>query len=235
MTYVYPALKSKYRSYVKGNDIIARRKFGNSGITGMKSLAEYEPKSQDMVDCLDYYKRFEPVGNNACIVNKICWLFEDEFDGYLSKKYVQPQFDCSILKSDATYSRSTFTAISKVYREYMQIVERFMQRARNERIDEFSNSIKRWILVQSFKMECEQICPNEDELCNIVIDLCYSSEKSKQFAWDICGKKIIQNLLEKSRESHYPLKVSEYGDFKYCGEQFIMKKKELSDIDDYFE
>ena len=47
-------------------------------------------------------------------------------------------------------------------------------------------------------MECFKICNNEEQLCNIVLDLCYQKNTSKQFAWDVCGDLIIQRLLQKN-------------------------------------
>ena len=78
---------------------------------------------------------------------------------------------------------------------------------------------------------------NEDELCDIVLDICYTKEKSKQFAWDICGTVILKNLLNKNHNIiNYPKMVSEDGDFEYCGKLFKMYKKELGvRLDDYSE
>ena len=88
--------------------------------------------------------------------------------------------------------------------------------------------MNRDMLKLQFISACEAICPNEKELCDIVIDLCYSSEKSKQFAWDICGKTIINNLLEKNNYMiHYPVLADGEGEFEFGGEQFVMCKKTM--------
>ena len=55
----------------------------------------------------------------------------------------------------------------------------------------------RKILKEHFVKKAYDICPNTEELCNIMVDLCYSeknSGKSKQFAWDIVGEQMIENL-----------------------------------------
>jgi hypothetical protein len=88
------------------------------------------------------------------------------------------------------------------------------------------------ILVNFFKRECEEICPNEYELCDILLDMCYQAETSKQFVWDMCGDTILQNLLKKhDYELVYPKLVSGQGEFEYCGEQFIMQKTRIEVID----
>ena len=89
------------------------------------------------------------------------------------------------------------------------------------------------ILVNYFRSRCLELCSNEEELCNIVLDLCYQTEHSKQFAWDICGDVIIKNLLKKNDNIiFFPEVVSGSGEFEYCGRQFEMRKKILGVIDD---
>ena len=86
------------------------------------------------------------------------------------------------------------------------------------------------MMLLKFKSKCEEICPNEKELCDIIVDLCYSSSKSKQFAWDICGEVIIDNLLDKNDHIiNYPVLVKSDGDFEFGGEQFIMCQKKYEE------
>lgn len=236
MTYVYPALRKQNNTYMKNNDYKVIMKFANYGIHSIKELYEYEPKTPEMVELLEYYERHIPVGYNPCIVNRICWIFENTFDGYLSKKYVQPHFDYSILKSNVEYSQKNYNSILAIYKEYQKRLDAFQKKMRSEKIDSFDCWQKRTTFIDWFKKECEQICSNENELCDIVIDICYKSEKTKQFAWDICGDTILQNLLKLNNNVvHYPQLTDENGDFEYCGENFIIKEKRIGDANDCFE
>ena len=82
-------------------------------------------------------------------------------------------------------------------------------------------------LHERFLDECLQVCGNEDMLCNILVDLCYSTNKSKQFAWDLCGNIMIGNLLRHNGYiMQFPLQ-SEDGDFTYKGLTFKMEVVEL--------
>ena len=67
-----------------------------------------------------------------------------------------------------------------------------------------------------------------------MIDICYQKEVSKQFAWDICGETIVENLLNNSqREISYPEQSEIDHEFVYCGRKFIMKTKNIGvDLDD---
>jgi len=234
MTYVYPNLRKKNNTYLTNSNNSANIMFEEYGISSIQDLYEYEPKTKDMEVFLDYYERFIPVGNSACVVNRICWIFENIFDGYLSKKYTQPKFDYTILKSNGGYNNKTYNLLLQIYQEYKNKLDAYQAKSRNERIDSFDSNQQKQVLINWFRRNCEEICPNEDELCNILIDMCYKSEKSKQFVWDVCGEKIIDNLHKRNNGIiHYPVKVEKDGDFEYCGENFKMCKKAIGDSDDY--
>lgn len=237
MTYVYPNLRTKNNTYIKNSDYDAVRRFSMYGIRSIKDLESYEPKTQEMLDYLDYYYRYIPVGNNACVVNRICWIFENVFNGYLSKKYEQPEFDYNILKSNVEYSRKNYIDVLSVYEDYQHRIEAFQKRSKSEKLDLFDAWQERSRLTTWFRKSCEEICSNEKELCDIVIDICYKAEKTKQFAWDICGSTMLDNLLANNGGViHYPKLTDSDGDFVYCGEQFVMCEKEIGgDSDDCFE
>ncbi len=76
---------------------------------------------------------------------------------------------------------------------------------------------------QNLKIKMLKICPNEEELCNILLDICYEkSDRSKHLVWAICGRQLIINLLNRNGwEVSYPiLSNEEDGDFVYKGYNF---------------
>lgn len=228
MTHVYPSLKVKNRDYIKNNNHGAILRFGDYGISSLNDLYAYEPKTQEMLNYMAYYEKFMPVGHNPCVVNRICWIFENAFDGYLSQKYEQPEFDYTIMKSDTEYSKATFKQVEKVFKEYQLKVDRFQYKVRTQKLEKDYCWLERQRFVETFRRECEQICTNENELCNIVLDLCYQKNKTKQFAWDICGETILNNLLLKNdNKINIPIHVDDNGDFVYCGEQFKMQTVDI--------
>lgn len=224
MTYVYPSLRTNNNAYIKNNNNGAVRRFFKYGIYSLNDLYAYEPKTPEMIAYLDFYEKFLPVGNNPCVVNRISWLFEKELDGYLSKKYEQPDFDYTIMKSNVGYSVKTFKEVSSVYKRYLNNLDSFQYSLRKNKINKDSYESQKRMCVELFKRECEIICSNEKELCDIVLDLCYQSSHSKQFAWDICGDIILDNLSEKNGCINIPVCVDQDGDFTYCGEHFKMQQ-----------
>ena len=174
-----------------------------------------------------------PVGNNPCTINRISWLFEDAFQSYLAEYDKYYEFDYSILKSGVEYSINDYQRILQIKSEYDDSLRHYQQIANKQRLDKDELSVNRSIMLHKFQSKCEEICPNEKELCDIVIDMCYSSSKSKQFAWDICGEIIIKNLLQKNNHMiHYPVLVNSNGEFEFGGEQFTIYKKRFEEVDE---
>ena len=145
----------------------------------------------------------------------------------MNQKLKLPHFDYTILKSNVGYSRRTYEQVKVVYQEYLKNMDDFQRISRTEKMEQDFMSIKRKMFADTFRAECERICSNEDELCDIVVDMCYQTEKSKQFAWDICGEVMLNNLAKlNNNKIKYPELVESDGEFDFCGKQFVMKTRE---------
>jgi hypothetical protein len=229
MKYIYPQTMKQYNDYIESSN--------------QKSLCEFKLTLQELIDkpnkttqeleFLSYFNKRLPVGNHGCVVNKICWIFEKEFDGYLSNfNNCDIKFDYSILKSDVTYSPDNYKQINKIYHDYIDKVQKFQQTIKKERIKDEDANESRKSFVSAFVKECDEICPNEKELANILLDMCYSTNKSKQFAWDICGNVFIDNLLKKNNYIiNYPEECID-GDINFGGLKFKMKSKRIGGFDE---
>ena len=229
MKYVYPDLMAKYNKYLKDTNSKCIREFKMSMIDLIKKQNKTIPEK----NFIDYYNKLMPVGDNPCIINRIAWLFEETFKSYVSEFSKTREFDYSILKSGVEYSKNDYQKIAKLKAEYDDSVKYYQQLANKQRLDKDEVAVNRNIMLMKFKSKCEEICPNEKELCDIIVDLCYSSSKSKQFAWDICGEVIIDNLLDKNEHMiNYPVLVKSDGGFEFDGEQFVMCHKKYEEDDE---
>lgn len=115
-------------------------------------------------------------------------------------------------------------------KEYDEAVRQYQQLANKQRLDKDETTISKNMMMLAFQARCAEICPDETELCDIIVDLCYSSAGSRQFAWDICGDVIIQNLLRKQGGIiSYPVMTDTNGEFTFGGRQFIMQQKKLEE------
>ena len=79
-------------------------------------------------------------------------------------------FDYSILKCDVEYSNQLYNKNSKVYDRYRRETANYMQYAKSERIKSDERQMQKYIFKEQFRRQCLEQCPNEEYLCNIVLD-----------------------------------------------------------------
>ena len=159
-------------------------------------------------------------------------MVENEFDGYVPQIKRTSEFDSSILKSGAEYSRKDYNAIKKLYlqfnHEIQQLKTKYKKTSKEENQD-LEDSIE--TLSKEFLKECVLACPNQESMCNIMIDLCYSSNAAKSFVWRVCGDVIIDHLLAVNDYQLTYLVRNDYGDIIYRGLKFskqtmLMRKED---------
>lgn len=219
MIYIYPDLMKDYKTYIKSINKKSSREFRMT----IEELISKSNKTELELEMVKYYHHRLPVGNNDCVMNKICHRFEKEFDGYLVRHRGETYFDYSILKSDSNYTTQQYRNILRLYDEYIDCVQKFMVRTMHDRnSDEYSYSLRRQVMVKNFKRKCYEVCSDPDKLCNIILDICYSKNNSKQFVWDVCGDNIINILLEKNNHTIYFPAMDIDGDISFGGYNFKM-------------
>ena len=221
MRYIYPMLSKQYNTYIKNTDKNALREFQMT-VAELKAI----PKSdltERQEEFLRYYDFRMPVGINPCVMNKICWRFEDEFDGHIGKHNSAIKFDYSIMRSEDEYTTKQFNSIKRLYDDYNKRLASYAIFADYERIDDCDSFIALSVMNDEFRKECYKICPNKNTLCNIILDICYTRNSTKRFAWSMCGSEIIHNLLQRNdNQISYPTLDSD-GDIEFCDNKFIVE------------
>jgi hypothetical protein len=223
MRYIYPQCDKEYMNYIKYTSEKCRIKFDKS----LDELIQCKSKTDEESRFFDYYESHFPLGMSPCVVNRICWKIEKEFDGKLNTDS-RKEFDYSILQSTGViYSTDLYKKIQKIYKDYKTVSSRYSAEAKNKRIKSDERRLQRYAIKSTFINMCLIACPDEDILCNIILDMCYKNNSSKQFAWDVCGKTFIKNLLRLNDfKISYPTKSGD-GDIIFNGEKF---KIETCDI-----
>lgn len=230
MKYIYPALAKQYSTYIRNTDRNALREFG---MTVSELLATPAANLTDrQMEFLHYYRVCMPVGTGGCVMNKICGKIENMFDGYVGK-HSGVCFDYTIMKSGVDYSAAQASSIKKLYDEYNRRMKSYAVFTQYEKTDGDEVSSTLASLRDEFRRECEAVCQNEKELCDILLDICYTHSSSKRFVWDMCGGVIIDNLLSKNDYLiSAPVKDPD-GDIVYCGERFKMVEKCVGGFNEY--
>lgn len=225
MRYIYPSLMKEYNTYIKNTNRNALREFTIT-VNEMKRLP-YEELSDRQKEFLRYYDQYIPVGIGDCVMNKICRRFEQEFDGYISKHNSASDFDYTIMKSDADYSKSQFNEIKKLYDDFNKRLRNYVIFTNYERVDDCDSYTEMLVMFEEFRRECSTVCPDRKTLCNIVLDICYTRSSTKKFAWNMCGREIIHNLLSKKNYTiSFPV-IDRYGVIEYCGDRFSIVTKRI--------
>lgn len=221
MRYIYPMLSKQYNTYIKNTDKNALREFQMT-VAELKAIPKAD-RTERQEEFLKYYDFRLPVGINACVMNKICWRFEDEFDGHIGKHNSAIKFDYSIMRSEDEYTTKQFNSIKRLYDDYNKRLASYAIFADYERIDDCDSFIALSVMNDEFRKECYKICPNKNTLCNIILDICYTRNSTKRFAWSMCGSEIIHNLLQRNdNQISYPTLDSD-GDIEFCENKFIVE------------
>ena len=228
--YRYSQLKSELDKYVKSVRSNCKIRFGKS----LDALYTSEDRSEEEEAFIYNYEKYMPVSRAPGTMNRVCWRIEDEF----ATTDVLPdvEFDRSILKSDAVYTQEEYDEIQKLYDGYNKSMQLFLKGAKKndslkDERDAFTDK-----LTEDFSVSCATVCPDVEVLTNILIDVCYTSNKNKSFAWDIAGEQIFKNVLKNNGYTiQYPIK-DDSGDIEFCGNRFSIYTQQIGgDVDADFE
>ena len=219
--YRYSSLKSELDKYIKSVKSNCKIRFGKT----LDELYASNGKSDEENMFIYNYEKYMPVSRAVGTMNRICWRIEDEFK--TTDVLPNVEFDCSILKSDAMYTQEEYDSIKQLYDEYNKNMQLFLKQKHKNELgdDEVGFDITK--LKDVFVSECYKVCPNTEVLSNIVIDLCYSSNKNKTFAWDVAGEQIFNNVLKNNGyKIQYPIKDID-GDIEFCGNKFSLHTQKI--------
>ena len=221
--YNYQSLKAEYDEIMQNinSKLVNMFKKTYKEMKNSTNLTENEQKMLDLCT-----KRIN-LDLSPSTMNRICWAVEDNFDGV--DLFNDVNFDYSIYKSNVDYSIITYNQIRDLCEDYLKKLRQINKKRVIEEQDdeEYYSDKEQMIMLLSEK--CEEICSNNKELCDILLDLCYIEGLNKNIVWNICSNTIVDNLLEKNNFLlTYPEKSSN-GDFDCCGYSFINKTIKIGD------
>lgn len=223
MNYIYPQQMAQYQKYIKNADIQSFSLFGIS----LTELLNKTNLTDDEKSFVEWFYKKCPVSDNNSVMNRLCHMVEREFDGYIHSLNSNIEFDYTILKSGVEYKESTKQQIYNIYKQYLEEYQRFVISSKQTRLDSDEVSIYKTMLLENYRRKCTEICPNEVELCDILIDLCYSKTNSKKFVWDISGEQIVRNLLVYKDNKYTFCVKDDDGNIEYAGKKYRTVTKVL--------
>ena len=219
--YRYSQLKSELDKYVKTVKSNCKIRFGKT----LDDLYASENRTSEEEDFLYYYEKYMPVSRAPGTMNRICFRVEDEFQS--TNVLPDVEFDRSVLKSDAVYTQEEFDAVAELYDEYNKNMQLFLKKTtKNDSLKEERDAFSAQ-LTDEFSSACCSVCPNSEILANILIDVCYTNNTNKTFAWAIAGEQIFQNVLKNNGyKIIYPIRDDD-GDIEFCGKKFSLHMQQI--------
>jgi len=77
-----------------------------------------------------------------------------------------------------------------------------------------------------YKLRAKDICPNQKELANLVVELCYGKypKKNKKFIWIVASQGVINNL----KQSPLSLPIEDKnGEYEYLGRLYSLREVDI--------
>lgn len=245
--YNYGNMRQEYKKYMDNVEEKSKSIFKMS----FQELKNKQNKTEKEQKFIKWALDKVPVDMSESVMNKICWYVEDEFDGFKPTKV--GGFQLNWLKSGTDYSQNPNYAklkfeIGVEYNKYKTLMRAITAtKTKSDDGDIYAESMKYMskdeakdfinMLPESFRVAIETICPDDIMRCDILLDLCYSTNADKDFVWKLCGDTILNNLLKSNGHClFYPLRVTDDMDvddnelFECCGKKYIMNKYYVSEV-----
>ena len=228
MIYIYDDLMKKYKKYINKQESSCANQF----LKSLEELIDSPTRTKKEHEFLSNYYRHFPVSNHDGTMNRICRYMECQLENIKLDNETFGVFNASHLKSDLEYEPDLFVKMKKKYSEYNESITKKVRELKmnislsyKDRKREKSNYIK--LQNDKFRKDCLDICGDMETLSNVLIDVCYTSNKSKQFAWDICGEQIIENLLNNNDRVIKYIERDKNGAHEYLGQRFSICEMEV--------
>ncbi|MFD3258791.1 hypothetical protein ACE3MQ_09295 [Paenibacillus lentus] len=223
--YIYPELLKQYRSHVKAYEMNSRERFR----IGLSELIAKEERTLDEQLFIQNYYDYMPLSISKSVMNRLCWMVEDVFDR-TKEAASKAEFDYSMYKTMKPYSKKLVRELSDVLEKYQETVKSHSLAKRKTRMTEDESQSARMMFKQFLKQEVFEKCSNKEDACNILLDLCYRKNATKQIVWDICGDQIILNLLEKKGHTITYPRLDQHGGISFGGSLFSLETTYLKDL-----
>ena len=228
MIYIYEDLMRQYKNYIEKQETICVNTF----LKPLNEILMSNNKTEEESKFVNEYYSHFPVSNHNGTMNRICRYVECELENIKIDNKKMVGFNISMLKTDKEYDSKLFAEIKNLYNEYNKKIQNKTKELKKESIRSHKDRKKEKCsfileLNDEFRKKCFDLCEDEEKLCNSVIDVCYTSNNSKNFAWDIFGNQIIENLLNNNDRKMFYIEKDEDGDIEYFGENFSIYSKEV--------
>ena len=191
MIYRYDKEKTAYRKFVKDNN---RQCMVDYGID-IKTLltTPHEQLTEEQKQTVKWYNRFNPVDMNLCTINKICFYIESVIKDYKST-LKERTIDYTQFKVKRRCTQEHKDAIKQLMNVYIDYNQNYLSQQYSDLCGE--KIAPTLTFVDSYMTNrAIEVCPNDDERWNIVLELCNEVKEVEQK--DFCWILLVDILLRR--------------------------------------
>lgn len=219
--YNYSSLMKEYRETTNRATTNARQKFRMELEEMLRAYENNEYLTEEQRIFVERFLHSLNLDGSKSTCNMICWEIESIFDG-------KPGFACtkadlySLVRSTEKYSPPLLDKIVKLCKKSEQkraikcAIGFILNKETFEYDEEYSNVDYDMADILS------EVCSNEEQLCDLLLDYCYKYNGNKEILWNVCGETIV-NRLAQSKLLYYPAPDLN-GDFEVQGKKYVMKE-----------
>lgn len=201
MIYVYEDYKKKEKKSIKTFRQACNDEF-NCNIEDLRLKEKLTEEEKEFLKWIDIES---PFGNGPCSMNKLCWYVESQMNGYQIELKHASDFDYNVLKVKRRCTNEHRKMLEDLCDKYRKMIKSYKsQKTKKNPVYETifidNNREKamdsRIIIQDYFYNKAKEICPNDDERLNIILDMCYQYRNNMQFCWDTIGDLICKRVEE---------------------------------------
>lgn len=215
--YVYSGLMKEYRETTNRAKTNARQKF-KMELEDM--IAMYENGEEISLNHKIFVERFYRslrLDRAESTCNMICWEIERIFD---NQKCFAPQKSSlyDMVRSDYETSPNLLDKIAKMCKasERKRAVKCIIEYL----IDDGEVDAEYQNVDYDLSDVLYEVCNNEEQLCDLLLDYCYKYNGNKEILWSVCGETIVKRLM-KDNQMYYPM-LDPNGCFEVQGRTYSM-------------
>ena len=181
MIYRYDKERAAYRKFIKDNNLQCVADYG----IDIKTLltTPHDQLTLDQQDTVKWYNKFNPVDMNLCTINKICFYIESVIKDYKST-LKERSIDYAKFKVKRRCTQKHKDELINLMNVYISHNQTYLMQEYSDLYNE-PNQIRVNFIEDYIIQRATEICPNDDERWNIILDMCNEAKdvEQKDYCW----------------------------------------------------
>ena len=227
--YNYSSLMKEYKETTNRAVTNARQQFRMELEEMLSAYENNEALPEEQRIFVERFLHSLNLDSSKSTCNMICWEIEDIFDG--KTNFVPNKADLyTLLRRDEESNPSLLDKVTKLCKKSEKkktvkcVIGALLNNQDSEYDDEYSNVDYDMTDILS------EVCNNEEQLCDLLLDYCYKYSGNKEILWNVCGEVIIKRL-SKDNSLCYPIADPD-GDFEVQGKKYLMREYNVGGEED---